>query len=74
MSDNQCGYFHLLSLACSLTSLTVLEGIWARLAQVAVKGAQYNSRGRQPHPKCLDGARVDLVKYIHKLLDDPKKN
>jgi hypothetical protein len=74
MSDDQCQCFHLLSLVCFLTSLTVLEGTWARLAQVAVKGAQYNSPERQPHPKCLDGTRVDLLKYIHELLDDPKKN
>ncbi|KAG1814379.1 uncharacterized protein BJ212DRAFT_1274365, partial [Suillus subaureus] len=47
---------------------------WARLAQVAVKGAQYNSCECQPHPKCLDGTWVDLLKYIHKLLDNPEKN
>ncbi|KAG2119844.1 uncharacterized protein F5147DRAFT_602228, partial [Suillus discolor] len=52
----------------------LLEGIWEKLSQVAVKGAQYNSRERQPHPKCLKGTRVDLLKYIHKLLDDPEKN
>ncbi|KAG1786347.1 hypothetical protein EV424DRAFT_1286964, partial [Suillus variegatus] len=38
------------------------------------QGAQYNSPERQPHPKCLKGTRVDLLKYIHKLLDDPEKN
>ncbi|KAG1745698.1 hypothetical protein EDB19DRAFT_458288 [Suillus lakei] len=51
----------------------VLEGIWVRLSEVAVKGAQYNSREHQPHPKCLRGTRVDL-NYIHELLDDPGKN
>ncbi|KAG1741347.1 hypothetical protein EDB19DRAFT_1609691, partial [Suillus lakei] len=37
-------------------------------------GAQYNSRERQPHLKCLKGTREDLLKYIHGLLDDPKKS
>ncbi|KAG1777458.1 hypothetical protein EV702DRAFT_261974 [Suillus placidus] len=52
----------------------VLEGIWAKLSEVAVKGAQYNSRERQPHPKCLQGTRVDLLKHIHGFLDDTEKN
>ncbi|KAG2116158.1 hypothetical protein DEU56DRAFT_697071, partial [Suillus clintonianus] len=47
---------------------------WARLSQVAAKGAEYNSRERQPHPKCLEGTRVDLLNYIHGSLDDPEKN
>ncbi|KAG2128321.1 uncharacterized protein EDB93DRAFT_1256705 [Suillus bovinus] len=47
---------------------------WVRLSEVAVKGAQYNSGERQPHPKCLKGTRVDLLKYIHELLDNPEKN
>jgi hypothetical protein len=63
-----------LSLACSLTSLTALQGIWANLSKVAVTGAQYDSRERQPHPKCLQGTRVDLLKYIHGFLDDTEKN
>ncbi|KAG1808382.1 uncharacterized protein BJ212DRAFT_1530538 [Suillus subaureus] len=28
----------------------------------------------QPHPKCLEGTWVDLLKYIHGFLDDTKKN
>ncbi|KAG1835523.1 hypothetical protein EV424DRAFT_1562480 [Suillus variegatus] len=51
-----------------------LEEIWLKLSQVAVTGAQYNSGERLPHPKCLKGTRVDLLKYIHELLDDPEKN
>ncbi|KAG2107927.1 uncharacterized protein F5147DRAFT_612902 [Suillus discolor] len=51
-----------------------LEEIWLKLSQVAVTGAQYNSGERLPHPKCLNGTRVDLLKYIHELLDDPEKN
>ncbi|KAG2747416.1 hypothetical protein P692DRAFT_20648750, partial [Suillus brevipes Sb2] len=75
MSDDQCQYFqNLLSVSCSLTSLTVLQGTWAKLSEVAVKGAQYNSRERQPHPKCLQGTRVDLLKYIHGFLDNTEKN
>jgi len=66
--------FIFLSLACSLTSLTILQGTWAKLSEVAVKGAQYNSRERQPHPKCLQGTRVDILKYIHEFLDDTEKN
>jgi hypothetical protein len=52
----------------------VLEGTWAKLSEVAVKGAQYNSRERQPHPKCLEGTRVNLLKCIHGFLDDTEKN
>ncbi|KAG1771725.1 hypothetical protein EDD22DRAFT_795579, partial [Suillus occidentalis] len=51
-----------------------LQGTWTKLSEVAVKGAQYNSRERQPHPKCLQGTRVDLLKYIHGFLDDTEKN
>ncbi|KAG1760584.1 hypothetical protein EDD22DRAFT_989678, partial [Suillus occidentalis] len=51
-----------------------LQGTWAKLSEVAVKGAQYNSHERQPHPKCLQGTRVDLLKYIHGFLDNTEKN
>ncbi|KAG1765744.1 hypothetical protein EV702DRAFT_940018, partial [Suillus placidus] len=37
-------------------------------------GAQYNSHERQPHPKCLQGTRVDLLKDIHGFQDDTEKN
>ncbi|KAG1875453.1 hypothetical protein DFJ58DRAFT_740975 [Suillus subalutaceus] len=37
-------------------------------------GAEYNSRERQPHPKCLEGTRVDLLSYIYEVLDDLEKN
>ncbi|KAG1899969.1 uncharacterized protein F5891DRAFT_952999 [Suillus fuscotomentosus] len=74
MSNDQCQYFHILSLAQSLTSLIVLEEIWLKHSQVAVTGAQYNSGEHLPHPKCLKGTRVNLLKYIHELLDDSEKN
>ncbi|KAG1809418.1 uncharacterized protein BJ212DRAFT_1279486 [Suillus subaureus] len=74
MSDDQYQYFHLLFVTCSLTSLTVLQGTWAKVSKVAVKGAQYNSPEHQPHLKCLQGTQVDLLKYIHGFLDDPKNN
>ncbi|KAG1818117.1 uncharacterized protein BJ212DRAFT_1479946 [Suillus subaureus] len=54
--------------------LPSFEGTWARLSQVAVKGAQYNSHEHQPHPKCLDGTWVDFLKYIYRLLDEQEKN
>ena len=47
---------------------------WERLYQVAVKGAEYDSRERQPHPKCLKGTRVDLLDHIHGLLDNGEKS
>ncbi|KAG1765657.1 hypothetical protein EDD22DRAFT_968460 [Suillus occidentalis] len=50
------------------------EGTWEKLSQVAVKGAEYDSRERRPHPKCLQGTRVDLLKYIHRSLDDREKS
>ncbi|OAX34445.1 hypothetical protein K503DRAFT_724456, partial [Rhizopogon vinicolor AM-OR11-026] len=45
------------------------EGMWDRLSQVAVKGAEHDSRERLPHPKCLEGTRVDLLNHIHGLVD-----
>lgn len=48
-------------------------GIWEKLSQVAVKGAEYDSPDRQPHPKCLQGTRVDLLDYIHNFLDKREK-
>ncbi|OAX35032.1 hypothetical protein K503DRAFT_671267, partial [Rhizopogon vinicolor AM-OR11-026] len=33
-------------------------------------GAEYDSRERQPHPKCLKGTRVDLFNHIYGLLDN----
>ncbi|KAG0698124.1 hypothetical protein DFH29DRAFT_1003094 [Suillus ampliporus] len=39
-----------------------------------VKSAEYDSRERQPHPKCLKGTRVDLLNYIHGLLDNQEKS
>ncbi|KAG2345366.1 hypothetical protein BDR05DRAFT_864029, partial [Suillus weaverae] len=47
--------------------------IWEKLSQVAVKGAQYESPERQPHPKCLQGTRVNLLEYIHGVLDKREK-
>ncbi|OJA18510.1 hypothetical protein AZE42_08716, partial [Rhizopogon vesiculosus] len=50
------------------------EGAWEKLSQVAVKGAEYNSRERQPHSKCLQGTRADLLSHIYGLLDNPEKS
>ncbi|OAX36402.1 hypothetical protein K503DRAFT_721455, partial [Rhizopogon vinicolor AM-OR11-026] len=50
------------------------QAAWQKLSEVAVKGAQYNSPQRQPHPKCLEGTRVDLLNYIYTILDNPEKN
>ncbi|OAX30980.1 hypothetical protein K503DRAFT_671753, partial [Rhizopogon vinicolor AM-OR11-026] len=47
---------------------------WEKLCQVAIKGAEYDSRERQPHPKCLEGTRVDLLDYIYGLLDGQEKS
>ncbi|KAG1809417.1 uncharacterized protein BJ212DRAFT_1279589, partial [Suillus subaureus] len=47
---------------------------WAKLSNIAVKGAQYNSCERLPHLKCLQGTWVDLLKQIHRFLDDTQKN
>ncbi|KAG1743438.1 hypothetical protein EDB19DRAFT_1827338 [Suillus lakei] len=51
-----------------------LEETWLRLPKTAVNGAEYNSRERQPHPKCLTGTQVDLLDLIYGLLDDREKN
>ncbi|OJA19595.1 hypothetical protein AZE42_05653, partial [Rhizopogon vesiculosus] len=50
------------------------DGTWERLSQVAVKGAEYDSRERQPHPKCLEGTRVDLLDHIRGLLENKEKS
>lgn len=50
------------------------EGTWEKLSQVAVLGAKYDSPERQPHPKCLKGTRVDLLKFICGLLDKREKS
>ncbi|KAG2153861.1 hypothetical protein DEU56DRAFT_751558 [Suillus clintonianus] len=50
------------------------EGPWEKLARVAVPGAAFDSPERQPHPKCLEGTRKDLLKCIYGLLDDRKKS
>ncbi|KAG2127144.1 uncharacterized protein EDB93DRAFT_1096811, partial [Suillus bovinus] len=50
------------------------EGTWEKLSQVAVLGAQYDSSERQPHAKCLEGTRVDLLKLIDGLLDKQEKS
>ncbi|KAG1810534.1 uncharacterized protein BJ212DRAFT_1526439 [Suillus subaureus] len=51
-----------------------LHGIWVKLSEVTVKGAQYNSPECHPHPKCLEGTWVDLLKHIHGFLDSTEKN
>ncbi|OAX38537.1 hypothetical protein K503DRAFT_691393, partial [Rhizopogon vinicolor AM-OR11-026] len=43
---------------------------WERLSQVVAKGAEYDFREHRPHSKCLEGTRIDLLDYIHGLLDD----
>ncbi|OAX36410.1 hypothetical protein K503DRAFT_301447 [Rhizopogon vinicolor AM-OR11-026] len=50
------------------------QAAWQKLSEVAVKGAQYNSPQRQPHPKCLEGTRVNLLNHIYTFLDNPEKN
>ncbi|KAG1817224.1 uncharacterized protein BJ212DRAFT_1270712 [Suillus subaureus] len=47
---------------------------WEKLSQVAVKGAQYDSHECQPHPKCLKGTKMDLLKVIYGLLDKQEEN
>jgi hypothetical protein len=46
------------------------EGIWEKLSQIAVKGAAYDSREREPQPKCLEGTRTVLLNHIHGFLDN----
>ncbi|KAG2135166.1 hypothetical protein DEU56DRAFT_738202, partial [Suillus clintonianus] len=49
-------------------------GTWEKLSQVAVKGAEFASPERQPHPKCLEGTRVNILNYIYQLLDGREMN
>ncbi|KAG1794407.1 uncharacterized protein HD556DRAFT_1236935, partial [Suillus plorans] len=50
------------------------EGTWEKLSQVAVLGAEYDSPERQPHPKCLERTRVNLLKFIYELSDKREKS
>ncbi|KAG1759044.1 hypothetical protein EDD22DRAFT_160836 [Suillus occidentalis] len=44
------------------------------VSQVAVKGAEHDSRERRPHPKCLEGTRVALLNHIYRLSDTKEMN
>src|SRR6267154_1543074 len=80
MSQDQCQCFHTYPFFRFLTSFTVFgyrpssEGVLERLSQVAVKGAEYDSPERQPHPKCLQGTRVVLLDHVVGLLDNKGKS
>ncbi|KAG2336439.1 hypothetical protein BDR05DRAFT_853417, partial [Suillus weaverae] len=50
------------------------DATWKKLCQVAAKGAEHASPERHPHPKCLEGTRVNLLNYIYGLLDKKDKN
>ncbi|KAG1774310.1 hypothetical protein EV702DRAFT_1047871 [Suillus placidus] len=50
------------------------QGTWEKFSQVAVKGAEHDSRERQPHPKCLEGTRVVLLDHIYGLSDTKEMN
>jgi hypothetical protein len=49
--------------------LEASEEPWEKLSRVAVLDAEYDSPARQPHSKCLEGTRVDLLKFIYGVLD-----
>ncbi|KAG2348515.1 hypothetical protein BDR05DRAFT_524410 [Suillus weaverae] len=50
------------------------EGTWEKFSQVAVKGAEHDSRERRPHPKCLEGTRVVLLNHIYVYLSNKEKS
>ncbi|KAG1819553.1 uncharacterized protein BJ212DRAFT_1575841 [Suillus subaureus] len=50
------------------------EGAWEKFSQVAMKGAEHDSREYQPHPKCLEGTQVVLLNHIYGLSDTKEKN
>ncbi|KAG2345364.1 hypothetical protein BDR05DRAFT_946871 [Suillus weaverae] len=47
---------------------------WEKLSRVAVKGAEYDSPERQPHPKCLPRTRTDLLSYLYISLNNREKS
>ncbi|OAX32585.1 hypothetical protein K503DRAFT_701810, partial [Rhizopogon vinicolor AM-OR11-026] len=47
---------------------------WQTLSRVAVKGAEFDSRERQPHSKCLKGTRLVLLNHMYGLLDSREKS
>ncbi|OJA07513.1 hypothetical protein AZE42_10575, partial [Rhizopogon vesiculosus] len=50
------------------------QAAWEKLSRTTVKGAEYNSRQRLPHPQCLEGTRVVLLNHLYGLLDNPAKS
>ena len=50
--------------------------IWDKLAQVAIGGAEYDTPDleRQPHPKCLERTRVNLLDHMYGISDDSEKS
>ncbi|KAG2063254.1 hypothetical protein BDR04DRAFT_1235555 [Suillus decipiens] len=53
--------------------IAMAEGPWEKLSNVAVPGAKYDSPERVPHAKCLKGTWIDLLEFIHGLLDKPER-
>ncbi|KAG1817504.1 uncharacterized protein BJ212DRAFT_1299062 [Suillus subaureus] len=52
----------------------MIEDAWEKLSRVSVKGAEYDSRERQPHPRRLEGSWIDLTNCIHALLGHREKS
>ncbi|KAG1777331.1 hypothetical protein EV702DRAFT_273498 [Suillus placidus] len=47
---------------------------WEKLSRVAVKGAEYDSPERRPHPKCLQRTRTDLLNHLYASLNNREKS
>jgi hypothetical protein len=75
MNQNRCQYFDLLfCLFLSDLVKIVSSDPTLLLSQVAVKSAEFDSREREPHPKCLKGIQMKLLTHIHGLLDKQEKS
>lgn len=51
-----------------------LRSSWEKLSHVFVKGAEYDSRECQPHPRDLEGSWLDLTNCVHALLGCREKS
>jgi hypothetical protein len=66
MNQNQCQYFDLLFCLFLSDLVKIVSGDpTLLLSQVAVKGAEFDSREREPHPKCLFQRDSDETSHPH---------
>ncbi|EIW74922.1 hypothetical protein CONPUDRAFT_66762, partial [Coniophora puteana RWD-64-598 SS2] len=46
------------------------QNYWEKLTQVCAIGAVYDSREREPHSKCFEGTRVELLQSLRNIVEE----